>query len=215
MDKFKNRTKLISRFVTYSGTSMYPVLRETDILKVNREIVPLKGDIVFFKDPVEKNNIIHRICAIEGEKIYTKGDSSREPDPWSLKQADIKGVITHAYRNKRVVHVLNRYHSTGILKQSIEYLLYSVYRFIRPVYKAAALKGFFYNLLPEHIKPQPVIFSSGNTVKLCLFINKTRVARYDDIREKWYIKPPFGFFINKKCMDRARIKLKMYLLAKQ
>ena len=211
---------MIPQVIKYRGTSMYPVLRESDILRIyrNPEYIPLKGDIILFEHPENKKNIVHRINAIEGDQIYTKGDKIHEPDPWILKQSDIKGTVIQIWRNKKSIQVMKiKNYLQGSMPESqrLLNLVWPLYMYLRPVYKSAALKGILYNLLPGVLKPRPVIFTADNTVKLRLLINKINVARYDWSQKKWFIKPPFRFLISQECMDKARLAFEKHLSASQ
>jgi len=196
---------------------MYPALRESDILKIyaDSEYFPSKGDIVLFEHPENKNNVIHRVIAIEGDRIFTKGDNTHKPDPWTLRRNEIKGIVTQIWRNKKTIHVYNYHQKSVQTYQRLQNLVWQLYLYLKPVYKISPLKGIFYKLLPDRIKPRPVIFTSGSTVKLCLFLNKIYIARYDNIRGKWFIKPPFKFMISQECMDNARIIFEKHLLPSQ
>lgn len=216
----ENIKEYIPSVITYRGTSMYPALRESDILRIYKDsgYIPSRGDVILFEHPENKNPVVHRIIEIEGSRFYTKGDNSHEADPWVLKRSDIKGTVVQIWRNKRTIHIFKNKNylqrSTTIYQQLLN-LTWPLYMFIRPVYKSAALKGIFYNFLPSRLKPRPVIFTSENIVKLCLFINKTYVARYDTTQKQWFIKPPFRFAVSQECMDKARLDFEKHLLSGQ
>ena len=208
--------RIIPETLTYCGTSMYPFLRESDILRIysGSEYIPSKGDIILFEHPENKKNIVHRIIGIEGGRIYTKGDSSREQDPWSLKPSEIKGVVAHIWRNNKTIHILSRGNQKSwpsVKVRSLSNLAWRLYYYLRPLYRTSLVTGLFYNFIPNGIKPRPFIFTSGRVFKLYLLINKTRVARYDRTAKKWIIKPPFRFFINRECMDNASRNFEKYL----
>lgn len=211
--------KFIPLVLTYSGTSMYPKLRESDMLRIytGSKYLPSKGDIILFEHPDNKNPIVHRIIEIEEDRIYTKGDNSHEPDPWVLTQADIKGTVIQIWRNRKTIHILK---DKGLQrKKNIHQLLlniiWPIYLYLKPIYKSATLNGIFYNLLPYRLKPRPVIFTSNNNAILYLIFNKINVARYDRSQKKWFIKPPFRFMISRECMDKARLDFEKYLLDRQ
>ncbi|MFC1494711.1 signal peptidase I [Thermodesulfobacteriota bacterium] len=219
MDFLKKIKKLIPNVITYKGTSMYPALRKSDILKINSapKYPPSKGDIILFEHPENKNSVIHRIISTEAGRICTKGDNNRKPDAWVLKQEDVKGTVTQIWRNRKIIHILKgmNYHGQPEKYQALLNLTWPVYLYLRPVYKSNALKGIFFNLLPYRLKPRPVIFTSNNNVRLYLMINKTNVARYDRLNKKWFIKPPFRFIVSRECMDKARRDFEKHLLEKQ
>lgn len=212
--------KLIPKVVTYRGTSMYPLFRESDILRIYKSLdyIPVKGDIILFEHPDNINPVVHRIYKIKGDRIYTKGDNTPKPDPWVLKKSDIKGRVIQIWRNKRTIQVMgenNYLQGPSALYQQLLNLAWPLYMYLRPAYKSTVLKGIFYSLLPGALKPRPVIFTADNTIKLRLLINKTYVARYDRSEKKWVIKPPFRFLISQECMDKARLDFEKYLLTRK
>ena len=216
MDWPRNFKKLLPHIITYRGTSMYPVLRESDILRIYKSpgYIPLKGDIILFEHPENRTNVVHRVNKIEDNRIYTKGDNSHEPDPWVLKQTDIRGVVVQIWRNKKTIQVMSKNNyprGYADLYQQFLNLAWPLYLHLRPLYKSSALQGIFHNLLPGKLKPRPFIFNSGNTVKLCLLINRKNVARYDNLQKRWFIRPPFRFVISQECMDNAKLDFEKYL----
>jgi len=70
--------------------SMAPTFRAGDVLwigPVSGPIVP--GQIVSY---VQQGKLItHRVVAIEGDRMITKGDNNREIDPWCVTAADVIG----------------------------------------------------------------------------------------------------------------------------
>ncbi len=216
MNLSKKIKKFIPLVLTYSGTSMYPALRESDILRIysDPEYTPSKGDIVLFDHPENKKTIVHRVIKIEGDRIYTKGDSSREQDPWVLNFSEVKGAVDQIWRNKKIIQILKRGHQhqglSGVT-QILSDLSWRLYNYSRALYRTNLLMGLFYTFLPNKIKPRPFIFTSGRVFRLYLLINKTRVARYDSTAKKWIIKPPFRFFISRECMDNASRNFEKYL----
>ena len=77
--------------------SMDPMMRVGDMIlvaKVNPEAVE-PGDIIAFKDPAGRKNIIitHRVIAYDedGGGFKTKGDACEDPDQFIVKQEDVVG----------------------------------------------------------------------------------------------------------------------------
>jgi signal peptidase len=79
------------------SSSMTPLLGVGDLVIV-KPIEPsnLKvGDILAFKDPAGRKNVIitHRIVEIEDEKFQTKGDAVEEPDQFVVHAKDVVGIV--------------------------------------------------------------------------------------------------------------------------
>lgn len=79
------------------SNSMYPTVKKGDLVliqTISKE--PEVGDIILFKgipekDPEKRELILHRVYAVKGDKIFTKGDAMPMPDPWVIKKEDIIG----------------------------------------------------------------------------------------------------------------------------
>ncbi|QTA79263.1 Signal peptidase S26 domain-containing protein [Desulfonema limicola] len=96
-------------FCVHIGSSMNPLLQEFDILEIksykNRQICT--GDIIYFQLPKKYElpgksaDIVHRIVKIDSKGIYTKGDNSKNKDPWVLNHDNIYGRVTGVLRSDR------------------------------------------------------------------------------------------------------------------
>ena len=99
---------LIFPFVAYYGNdimvitsdSMVPALMPHDLIIVeSTDIYDIKeGDIIIFDSHMQGIGIIaHRAIAIENDDgklgIDTKGDNVEEPDPWTVHDEDLRGVV--------------------------------------------------------------------------------------------------------------------------
>ena len=49
------------------------------------------GKVVTYQH--EKDRITHRIIAISGDTLTTKGDALKVPDPWPVMVSDVKGIV--------------------------------------------------------------------------------------------------------------------------
>ena len=84
-----------------SGYSMEPLIR------YNRDyvtVIPLseslaEGDIVLFSDPYQKRYVLHRVWALENERVLTWGDNCDRPDAW-MTVNDIWGKVILIERGK-------------------------------------------------------------------------------------------------------------------
>ena len=99
---------LILPFVVYYGNdimvvtsdSMVPALMPHDLIIVeSTDIDDIKeGDIITFDSHMQGIGIIaHRAIAIENDDgqigIDTKGDNVEDPDPWTVHDEDLRGVV--------------------------------------------------------------------------------------------------------------------------
>lgn len=85
--------------VSMSGDSMHPTLPVGSVsvaIKVNENTNFQVGDIVTFA--VEHNGtyysrVTHRIVAIDGDTIQTKGDKHSVNDPFTIQKSQIRNII--------------------------------------------------------------------------------------------------------------------------
>ena len=119
-------------YLQVSGTSMLPVLRARDYVRIKQISEDLhRGDIVVF----QKSNglITHRVLRIsttdeDNVTLLTKGDNSIVPDP-PITSSVIIGKVVAIRRNKREMRLDNRgwqttNHLIGLL-MSVLVMLYS------------------------------------------------------------------------------------------
>ena len=77
-------------FAVVMSGSMEPALRVDDLVVIHAREEYRVGDIIVFQSGNER--IIHRIVAIDGETVQTKGDANNVPDaPVTL--SEVKGTL--------------------------------------------------------------------------------------------------------------------------
>jgi len=82
-----------------TGTSMYPTIRDGDIITVSpiSGVEPSACDIVAFRNPANQQLVIHRIIALSPDTFLARGDNS-QPDG-TIPRSDLLGVVTKVERN--------------------------------------------------------------------------------------------------------------------
>jgi len=119
--------------ISYTGTSMYPLLKDGDTLTAQN--IPFKElnrkDIIYFKIPRSEGKAVHRIIDIDYNKkhVKTKGDGSLKPDPHHLHPENILGKIVSFKRNGSETHLTHK-----MLKKS-----YLFSKFIHPLRKIRSI----------------------------------------------------------------------------
>ena len=75
--------------------SMKPAIHMGDLIitgpmngLINGEVKP--GTIVTYE--TSKELITHRVQAVDGEALVTKGDAAEDADPWPVTMSDVRGV---------------------------------------------------------------------------------------------------------------------------
>jgi signal peptidase len=80
-------------YVVRTG-SMVPTLHPGDLV-VDR--VPKgtyhAGEVITFPASGPESVVTHRIAAVQGSAIKTKGDANTTPDPWTVPRSSIEGVM--------------------------------------------------------------------------------------------------------------------------
>ncbi|MBI4244738.1 MAG: S24/S26 family peptidase [Planctomycetes bacterium] len=76
------------------GESMYPVIKEGDILYIINTKNIDEGDIVVFQKG--DMQIAHRVVKISGDSITTKPDSQLENDPYTVSYDELLGKVVCA-----------------------------------------------------------------------------------------------------------------------
>lgn len=73
------------------GTSMLPDIETGDVVISYRDPRLEVGEIAAFRGPAGAL-VLHRIVAIDGDRVITKGDNLGTPDPWDTRIADVVGT---------------------------------------------------------------------------------------------------------------------------
>ncbi len=85
-----------------TGDSMSPHVRGSDVLSltpIGHRPVRL-GDVVAFARP-DGRLVIHRVIAIKGERLRTRGDAASQPDAW-IARAALLGRVEKIHRHSRL-----------------------------------------------------------------------------------------------------------------
>lgn len=128
--------------IPINGVSMYPLIRRNrDMVSIVPITEPLTvGDIVLFADPrVPNRYVLHRLWAVNGNKVQTWGDNCDGPDGW-LPDTCIWGKAVLIERGKRHIHpspgkgmkLARLWHPVG---KRMRHSKARVYRLLRPVWR--------------------------------------------------------------------------------
>ena len=79
--------------VQIHGDSMWPTLRDGDVVQAIQGLSPVVGDIVVAKHPFKKMNVIKRVKRILGDGIFIEGDN---PDPIGSEDSHNFGLIQNS-----------------------------------------------------------------------------------------------------------------------
>ncbi|HEX8253094.1 MAG TPA: S24/S26 family peptidase, partial [Thermoanaerobaculia bacterium] len=88
------------------GDSMHPVIREHDALHVEPTQQCKVGDVILAR--AERGLTAHRVLAIRGDVIITRGDNTPAPDP-PLPRPRILGKVTWVERDGKRLKVAREF----------------------------------------------------------------------------------------------------------
>lgn len=78
-------------YMIIRGISMNPSIHSGDLVIVReRSSYPLDA-VVAYRDTLDKQNVLHRIIAIKGDRYTFKGDNNPKSDPYQPTKADLIG----------------------------------------------------------------------------------------------------------------------------
>jgi signal peptidase I len=203
------------RRVVYTGTSMNPTLREPDLLWVepygNRAV--RAGDVVCYRSPEEKVNIVHRVVSVGGREtkgfkdgIRTRGDNNPTDDPRALQAGDIIGRAVAAQRGPRHRPIPGG-HTGRMIAWSVRLrrpILGVVTGVASGAYRGLVRTGPFAFMLPDGLKPKPVCFNGRGTDTLKLLMGGRTVGHFDRHFNRWRIRRPFRLFVDERSLPSPR-----------
>lgn len=77
--------------VIVRGTSMLPTYTSGDLVLAFRAPETRAGQVAVFRGP-SGGHVIHRVIAVDGQRLVTQGDNRDRPDPWPTTTDDVLGV---------------------------------------------------------------------------------------------------------------------------
>lgn len=77
--------------VLVRGTSMLPTYETGDLVVAYRARELRPGQVAVIRAP-QGAYVIHRITAVDGDRVVTQGDNRDRPDPWPTTVDDVLGV---------------------------------------------------------------------------------------------------------------------------
>jgi signal peptidase len=81
-------------YLVRSG-SMTPYIKTGDLIITGPVDGPVKGEVkegTVITYEYSDDLVTHRVQAIEGNVLVTKGDAVEDPDPWEVTMSDVRGV---------------------------------------------------------------------------------------------------------------------------
>jgi signal peptidase len=192
--------------IVYVGKSMYPLLRDLDILYYE----PYTGghlnigDVIVFMPSGRQGraNITHRIISITHDGVVTRGDNNPGADDNILKSGEIIGLIKYAKRGNRFIKI--RGGIQGRFFSSIVRIYLNLKRLaMGPLvlpYHFIAKFGIFRVFVPAGMKPRVVSFKQPDGMESRLLMGKRVIGRLRSMDKNWTIYPPYKLFVDEKLL---------------
>ncbi|PIS30579.1 signal peptidase I [Candidatus Saganbacteria bacterium CG08_land_8_20_14_0_20_45_16] len=185
--------------ISYLGPSMNPTLKVPDQLIVipYRSQTEIKvGDVIVFKLSTKETNIVHRVIAISGQGIKTRGDNNNLADEPPLKFEEIIGQVFFAHRDSKQRRIWG-----GKVGQSYCHLI-RAYRLVikllktlgRSPYHLLAKTKLLGKIIPLQTWTKVVVFKNSKK----LLWGKRLIGQLRNTGAKWQIYPPYHLFIDEK-----------------
>ncbi|MFA6074710.1 MAG: signal peptidase I [Negativicutes bacterium] len=112
IQKIQNPHPDISQVIC-EGNSMFPTLRNGDILFADRQAKVRAGDIVVYST-ADGQRIVHRLVAHCESGLLTQGDNNRLPDSDLVSKEQVLGKILFGFRGRKTINCKNG--KTGMLR---------------------------------------------------------------------------------------------------
>lgn len=195
-----------SEYSTCSGPSMYPTLKPGDGLKLepykNDSEVKI-GDVISYPYPGRPHDVVHRIIKLKADGVITRGDNNNKIDPYVVAYDDIIGKVTAVKRKSRFIAIIGGrigfcIHKIMLFrKYFIQYGLAPL-RCLSNMLAASKLLTICHPLFKTRVIN---IKRDGGKTKL-LVIGKKAIGKQDDSSEKWQIRFPYKYFIDKNRLNK-------------
>jgi len=190
----------------YGGSSMSPTLRAADVLHVvpcAPESVAL-GDVVVYEPEEGGDAVVHRVVAMDGQWITTRGDANADADPLPVARDRILGRVVYADGGDgvRPIHGGVRGRVAASVVGASTVVAQVVSRLLHQPYRLLASSGLFRVLRPVLPDVKVVAFQREFGVELRLFLGKTPVALLPATRGRWLIRRPFRLILDSEMLAR-------------
>lgn len=92
--------------VRCEGNSMFPTLRNDDILFADRQANVRAGDIVVYS-AADGRQIVHRLIAIREQGLLIQGDNNCLPDTGFIGREQLLGKVLFGFRGRKTINCPN------------------------------------------------------------------------------------------------------------
>ena len=192
-----------SESITYVGSSMNPIFRDGDALRLE----PCggrvrRGDVIVFTPPEGDRKIIHRVISVGPEGARTRGDNNGSVDPWDLKPHEIIGRVVSLRRNGREIPIPGG--SVGRLQESAIRILrrvdVSLTNLFRSSYHRLARSRFSKRHLHDLFARRVITVNRPEGAELQLMVGNRLAGRLVPGQKSWTIWRPYLLFVDEETL---------------
>lgn len=186
--------------LNYMGSSMKETLQPGDELSffpiAGGEIRP--GDVIVFRAPDSGNIVVHRVAAIEGRGIITRGDHNDRNDSWVLQPKDLIGrVVAVKRRGKtRALYGGRRGQAFAVWEHEKKRVIEWTFRVLHPIYHLLVGWGIIQRWLSHLFQVKIHYFQRRNGVEMQLILGRWLIGRRLPGKEQWQINRPFKLLVD-------------------
>jgi len=186
-------------FLTCSGPSMFPTIKNGDAFKLNKyaDYKEYKiGDIICYPHPEQPVDVVHRIIKIKPEGVVTRGDNNNLTDPYITAFENIKGIVICVKRGKREIKVANGI--LGLIKHKIMLFRKSIWPIITipvRVFSRIIIKSKLLFFIHPFLELSVIMVKSKGIQEEHLMLQKKVIGKRVE-NELWKIRFPYKLFIN-------------------
>ena len=194
--------KYKTNFNTCIGPSMNTTLKSGDafILKQTDYKNKLRlGDVIVYPHPNDPVDVVHRVIKLNSDGVITRGDNNNKVDPYLVKFADIRGVVTSIKRGNKTIQIL------GGTRGVIRHKLMLIRKLFKPyvVYPASMISNVLtasrmFNFIHPILKIKIILIKRNNQAEEIMKIGSKVVGKRHSKNDSWEIIFPYKLFINKK-----------------
>lgn len=187
-------------FATFIGSSMYPTLKEPEVIKLKPyEDGKIRvGDVIFFLPPGKDKSVIHRVIKITNKGIKTRGDNNSLDDDYFLQMKDIKGQVISVIKNDKERKIYGGFIGI-IIGKWLHYrkLFFRVFsKPFRPFYRLLLKNNVIAALLP--FQPKILGFQSDGQRFFKISLGNRIIGRYGFKKQNGILNPFFRLAVDSK-----------------
>jgi signal peptidase I len=190
----------------YRGPSMYPTLRDRDVLQGHpcECAAPVRGDVIVYPGGESQGLVAHRVIEQVANGYRCIGDNNANADSVSVQPDRVLGRVVAVHRLGKIVPV-----SGGPLGRVIGCAMRlrgridrAMSRVVGPAYRSIARSGLPQCILGRWFPVRVVRFSRDGAEELRLFLGGRWIGGLTPGASRWWIRRPYRLFVDEKSLPQ-------------